>query len=182
MEHECYICTETKDDILLHDICMCRTQYVHMSCFETLLEKTKTEGKCTVCKDQYKNIIIKTKISINHRYVCFYIINCTFITSFLVFLIINIVTFVTKMLENIKFIPLCNTIYNNTIEQDATNIMCVGIYIWSHSVDMIILLFLLCFIVFNTSIFIRINSTYRNRKCVIKKKCITIDKNYYLGV
>ena len=82
--NECYICTEYYGKPLT---CKCKNIYLHDECLLESIKKLNTIT-CTICKDQYKNIIyIKKKnfyLEINGKYVIyrvFIILACILITS-----------------------------------------------------------------------------------------------------
>lgn len=82
--NECYICTENYGKPLT---CKCKNIYLHDECLLKSIKKLNTIN-CTICKDDYKNIIyIKKKkfyLEINGKYVIyrvFIILGCILITS-----------------------------------------------------------------------------------------------------
>lgn len=52
---ECYICADEVCDPLR--ICACSSQYLHLQCQRRLLETVSPDGRCTVCRQRYTNVV-----------------------------------------------------------------------------------------------------------------------------
>lgn len=52
---ECYICTEKVVDPTR--ICACTSQHLHVQCQRRLLQTVSQDGRCTICRQRYSNVI-----------------------------------------------------------------------------------------------------------------------------
>lgn len=85
---ECYICNDEKNDTLMSNICSCKDKNIHKQCFLKLLDSVELENRCSVCKETYKNVIIKKKrVPIFKAIFVFSILNSMFLLSLVLFLL-----------------------------------------------------------------------------------------------
>lgn len=52
---ECYICGDEVSNPLR--ICACSSQHLHLHCQRRLLETVSPDGRCTVCRQRYTNVV-----------------------------------------------------------------------------------------------------------------------------
>ena len=64
---ECYICNDTKNDTLMTNICDCRERFIHKTCFVNLLQKTKFDNSCSVCKKKIQECCYNQVLSTEYK-------------------------------------------------------------------------------------------------------------------
>lgn len=52
---ECYVCAGTSPP-LRSELCLCADRHIHLSCQRQLLTTVSRDGKCTVCRFEYRNL------------------------------------------------------------------------------------------------------------------------------
>ena len=105
---ECYICNDTKNDTLMTNICDCRERFIHKTCFVNLLQKTKFDNSCSVCKKKYNvtdvDEICSRGLIKKQRFYVISLVTYLFFIMTNMFVIVNIYKFYKNNFFDIKFV------------------------------------------------------------------------------
>ena len=164
---ECYICNDTKNDTLMTNICDCRERFIHKTCFVNLLQKTKFDNSCSVCKKKYKNVVITKSYRLNIK-------RCLMFTSLISIFILFLVLFAEKLFlaYSSSFIYECGEIYNLTaVNVTDVDEICSRGLIKKQRFYVISLVTYLFFIMTNMFVIVNIYKFYKNNFFDIKFVC-----------
>lgn len=64
--NECYVCADSTLPTKTN-VCSCTGRWIHPHCQEKLLNTIETDGRCSVCRESYRNVKVTRKKVLNGR-------------------------------------------------------------------------------------------------------------------